>query len=389
MLRPATTIWTPLAESTADHDGASVVVIGGNFYLFGSTDVREQPLAPPRQPRSRPRSPFAKGPQPSAGRAPTAGQRLTFDGLVDLIERDYKLKNHRSLPRAQTGIAHLRAFFGGMVVEDITEARFPEYQERRASEGASGATVRYELTLLRRMFSLAVRQRRLRMAPVFDLPTIKNARKGFLTAANLAELLPHLPEEIQPVITFAFYTGWRIPSDVFPLRWEQVDLAAGEVRLDAMTTKNDEPRVFPFAQFPALDTLLHQQREEAEAIERAGGVVVPWVFHRQGKRIRDCRGACEKALMPAGLAGRLMHDLRRSAVRNLVNAGVPELTAMKLTGHKTRAIFARYNIVSSSETAGAVAKLANYLATQECHKTGTISPVSALAPKTDELSKSR
>jgi hypothetical protein len=109
---------------------------------------------------------------------------------------------------------------------------------------------------------------------------------------------------------------------------------------------------FPFAQFPALDTLLHHQRDVTEAIERARGVTVPWVFHRNGKRISDCRGSWWKALTAAGLQGRIMHDLRLSAVRNLGNAGVPELTAMKLTGHKARAVFDPYNIISTAETAG-------------------------------------
>ncbi len=323
------------------------------------------------------------------GRAPIAGQRVTFEDLVALLERDYRLKQRRSLRRAQEGIARLRAFFGAMLAEDITEGHFPEYQEQRGGMKASVATVRYELTLFRRMFSLAVRQRRIRSAPVFDLPAVKNARKGFLTSAHLAELQTHLPPAIQQVVTFAFYTGWRIPSEVLTLRWEQVDMAAGEVRLDPATTKNDEPRVFPFAQFPALEALLEQQREEATAVEKARGVPVPWVFHRNGRRIKDCRGAWEKATAAAGLEGRLMHDLRRSTVRNLVNAGVPELTAMKLTGHKTRAVFDRYNIVSPSETADAVAKFAGYLEGQQskCHRTATIRAVKADAAKAEELTK--
>src|SRR5690606_1881546 len=164
---------------------------------------------------------------------------------------------------------------------------------------------------------------------------------------------------------------WRVASEVLPLRWDQVDLAAGEVRLWSGESKTEEPRVFPFAQSAALDALLHRQQSLAEELERTRGVVVPWVFHRAGRRIKSCRGAWEEACKRVGLEGRLMHDLRRSAVRNLVNAGVPEKTAMLLTGHKTREVFDRYNIVSPTETAGAVAKLSAYLEASERHKTVT------------------
>jgi integrase len=151
------------------------------------------------------------------------------------------------------------------------------------------------------------------------------------------------------------------------------------------------PRVFPFAQAGTLDALLHRQRAIADQLEKDRGVAVPWVFHRNGRRIKDCRSAWKQACTAAGLEGRLMHDLRRSAVRNLVNAGVPELTAMKLTGHKTHAVFDRYKIVSPSETAGAVAKLASYLEAQqeECHKTATIEAAKRGEPKAEELRKER
>jgi integrase len=85
--------------------------------------------------------------------------------------------------------------------------------------------------------------------------------------------------------------------------------------------------------------------------------IVRWVFHRNGKPIRTSKGAWKTACVNTGLPGRIPHDFRRTAVRNLVRAGVPERVAMMMTGHKTRSVFERYNIVSEADLQDAARKL--------------------------------
>jgi integrase len=102
-------------------------------------------------------------------------------------------------------------------------------------------------------------------------------------------------------------------------------------------------------------------RKYTDEAQQRTGQIIPWVFHHEGKPIGSFRKKWESAVRKAGLPGRLFHDFRRSAVRNLVRAGVPAKIAMQLTGHKTRSIFERYNITEESEDLNnAVARLAEY-----------------------------
>jgi excisionase family DNA binding protein len=162
-----------------------------------------------------------------------------------------------------------------------------------------------------------------------------------------------------PAVRIPSPRGWRIPSDVLPLQWRHVDFEARVVRLDPHTTKNDEGRTFPFTD--ALQELLEAQKAEHDRL-KAEEVLCPWVFHRTGKKVKGKRitrftKAWRKACEKAGTPGRIPHDLRRTAVRNLVRAGIPERVAMQLTGHKTRSVFERYNIVSECDLVEAAKKL--------------------------------
>src|SRR5262249_28210282 len=140
------------------------------------------------------------------------------------------------------------------------------------------------------------------------------------------------------------------------------------------TTKNDEGRIFPFATFPQLADLLRGQRERTTAFERASGRIVPWVFHRGGKSVGSFRKAWVSACAAAGVPGRLFHDLRRTAVRNLERAGVPRSVAMALTGHRTESVFRRYAIVAEGDLAVGVGRLAG-LHGQLPHISSTIASV--------------
>jgi integrase len=190
-----------------------------------------------------------------------------------------------------------------------------------------------------------------------------------------------LPPDEGDAAEFLFWSGWR-KSAVLQLRWKNVDEAAGIVRIE--TTKSGEPRTLPYAALPVLKSLVEHRRELADAVQKERGMVVTYVFNRNGDPIRHFGRSWISACIKAGLgrevrepdkedakgnvvkkgrvverlAFKIPHDYRRSAARNLSRAGVPERVIMQLCGWKTRSVFDRYRIVAERELAEGLAKLA-------------------------------
>lgn len=285
-------------------------------------------------------------------------ERVTLEDMLRMLNDDYEANARRSKNRVQGSLNHLRDFFGGARAIEITTDRISAYIRYRLQEDPkpAPATVKLELSALKRAFNLAVRAQKLAMRPYIPNIDVRNTRTGFFEASELREVLKHLTETVRPVVRFGYLTGWRI-NEILTLTWRQVDLKAGVVRLEPGMTKNKEGRTFPISALPALNELLKDQRSRTDQAEESRGKTVPWVFHRNGKRITSIRHQWKKACAAAGVPGRYFHDLRRTAVRNLERAGVPRSVAMKLTGHLTESVYRRYAIVNESDLADGVRKL--------------------------------
>lgn len=266
-------------------------------------------------------------------------KRTRFEDLRKHLLQRAELDGLKSIERIKDAISHLQTIFGTDRASAITVSRIQEYAHRRLTkEKAARASVNYELAILRRIFSLGRAAGLVVGGPKITLTRPHNARTGFFEDGDFQALKAQLPDELVAPAMFAYLTGWRFQSEVLPLTWRQVDFKAGEVR--PYTSKNKEGRVFPFSALPALKKLLEEQRDLTSGLVSATGEDIPFVFHRHGERIKDFRGAWKAACKAAGLAGRLPHDFRRSAVRRLEHAGVPRSVAMQLTGHKTEAYIA-------------------------------------------------
>ncbi len=285
-------------------------------------------------------------------------RKVSVDMLLDGLLAEYRTNARRSLDRAELSRKHLLRHLGGRSAPSITGADVTHYADLRLKEDAAPATVNRELAALRRAYRLAVRQGLLLMAPPITTLREDNVRTGFLDPDQVEAVCAAFKKrDVEAdLVRFCYYTGWRSRSEVFRLTWAQVDWAGGFVRLEPGTTKNREGRSFPIT--PAIRAVLERRLDFTRRCERTQGRIIPWVFHRKGERIQSMKRSWREACRKAGVPGRVLHDLRRSAVRNLERAGVSRSVAMKMTGHKTESVYRRYAIVSESDLREAGARLA-------------------------------
>jgi integrase len=284
--------------------------------------------------------------------------KITVAELAEDLKTEYRANGRKSLDRVEDAIEHLLPIFGALPAVKVTSADVTAYQARRQAEGAANATINRECAALKRLFSLAVKGEKIHRAPHIGMLQERNIRTGFFEDHQYEAVRAHLPAYAQPVVTFAYVTGWRVRSEVLTLQWRQVDFKAGIIRLDPGTTKNLEGRVFVMT--PELRATLEAQRTVTEAKQQKTGSIIPWVFHRtkRGRPLKSFRKAWQQACTAAGVPGRILHDFRRTAVRNLERAGIPRSVAMKMVGHKTESVYRRYAIVDEAMLRDAAVKLA-------------------------------
>jgi len=322
---------------------------------------------------------------------PELAEPAALPVLCELIERDYRMQGRRTLKDLRGRLKHLKHFFGEIVADRINRALWLDYIDTRIRSGAAASTIMHERKALRRMLGLAVDAGLLYRVP--KLPRLKEPapRKGFCEAAEFAGIVAALAVHLRPVAMFGYFSGWRL-SEIVSLRWEQIEREARLARLWAGNTKNGEGRLLPLE--GELWSIVERQWTDRPAD-------CPWVFYRRLKgrpqrqgdprskqhdeqaarweRIRTFYKSWRSACVAAECPGRIYHDLRRTAVRNFRRAGLSEAEAMALTGHKTRHVFERYNIVTEKDLRDAAWRAQAFMAANlpECGKSVAAVPGTA------------
>ena len=289
-----------------------------------------------------------------------ASDRIQMGRMFAALRDDLRLRGLRSFAATDNHLSHAAAAFGDWSLKETTAERVDQWIAKQVAAGRiAPSTLNRRLQLLRQALTLAVDRGLLAQAPkIRKLSEKDRVRRGFFESDEIERVIHYLPEDLRDLTRFAWLTGWR-KGAIISLRWADIDLTERTVRLRSENDKAGRGQVLPLE--GALWLIIERRGRQ----RLVNGAMTAPVFHRKGKPIRNFYKAWTTATRMARCPDKLFHDTRRSAVRNMVQAGVPEQVAMQITGHRTRSTFDRYHISSLDDLRKAQNRLQSHLARQD------------------------
>jgi|SRR5581483_5691351 len=349
-------------------------------------------------------------------------ERVKMAQLFDLLLDSYRTKGRHSLRLVNSWLrpgdgreepGRLRAWFGSIKAKDVTSAliRRYTYHRQQAKPRPANATINRELAYVRRALNLGAMEDPplVTRIPHFEMLPESDPREGILSHDQYKAVRDSLPPYARIALVIGYHTGAR-KGEIASIRIDAIDLKAGRILIRRATTKNGHPRYLPIYGDMAAElemaiaglrhkaltagshghtsshvrkasepgkTVISRKRAghktgtpHAEAAE--SGVTgddpqskeclaCPYLLQHEGRRVRDFRKSWATACELAGIPDQLFHDLRRTAVTNMIEAGFSEKEAMEISGHKTRAVFDRYHIVSERRLKDLAVRLGQHM----------------------------
>jgi integrase len=296
------------------------------------------------------------------GLTPTSAlKKIRYGHLRQALLDDYAAQGYRSLETLADGtetiwgLRNLDEFFGykapkemGKPITAITTDAARKFARQRQGEGVGNAFINRSLAKLRRMLNIAYEDGKISSVPKIRMLKEPAARKGFLARDQFETLLAALPEKLRPLVLFLYYCGVRL-GEAQQIEWAQVDLNSGLIRLEEEQAKTGEARTVPIPD--VLIEMLKPMEPKEGLVFDSTNLRKAWVTACANVGL----GTLDKKTWR--YSGLIVHDLRRSAIRNLIAAGVNEKVAMAISGHKTRSVFDRYHIVDSSDVLAAMRRV--------------------------------
>jgi integrase len=279
----------------------------------------------------------------------------TVRKTVAEVWKDYQPKCQREVQSWQTDLGraqHLIEHLGTEIAENLTERDIDKYREARLLEKTvrggppTKCTLDHELELLKRMLNYAARSQLIRHNPIGHVQLLRepNTRDVVVTQAEFERLYEAAEAPLRPILLVAYETGMR-KEEILGLRWERVNLKAKQFRLLAEDLKEKKSRIV------VLGDRLVKVLDELPRSTSGHVFVNP----KTNTRWQDIRRMWDRARKKSGIEKSFyFHDLRRSFITNARRRGIPESVVMMMSGHRTREVFDRYNIVDEGDLEAAV-----------------------------------
>lgn len=254
-------------------------------------------------------------------------KKINFCELAEFYIQDYAMVAKDSWETDVYRLKNIKLFFKDIELHEITPGLIQKFRSSRLGDGISRSTSNREITLLKKMFNVAIEEGYLETNPARKIKMFSemdSVKDRILTEEEEPRLLAALAEYLKPVVLIALHTGMR-KGEILKLRWKNVDFLNRIIKVER--TKSKKTRFIP------INTFLFRLLTEMKLHKEKHQLVYPF------RTIQKAFGSARKR---AGLEDFTFHDLRRTFGTRLLEGGVDIVTISKLYGHSSVLVTQRY-----------------------------------------------